>query len=601
MTSLVICSPILGTVSVKGVVVFDLLIVGGTVVDGSGAPSRRADVAITNGLIVAVEPTIVGEAHEVIDATGLLVTPGFIDIHTHYDGQVSWDTLLDPSSGHGVTTVVVGNCGVGFAPVRPGQEEWLVQLMEGVEDIPGTALHEGISWEWETFPQYLDAIDARRYAVDIAAYVPHGAVRGYVMGERGARNEDATAQDIKEMARIVQEAREAGAVGFSTSRTMGHKARDGEPVPGTFANTDELNAIADALTAAGGGIFEVAPEVLPSGGDQPTMGMTEELQWMGDLALRTQLKVTFLLLQYATMPDTWRQALDFSADVMAQGGWLRPQVAARPFGMMVGWAGYHPFLKRPTFIELAASCSLPELKRELAKPEIRERILAEHDEPVNSSVQFDGLGPALGMILHNVFSMGDNVDYEPTSDMSVKALAEAAGVTPLEMAYDLLNEKNGDAFLMFPTLNYVGGNHDVIHEMITHPVAINGLSDGGAHVRMICDASIPTYLLTHWARDRDRGPKISVEEAVRLQTTATADVLGFHDRGTVAVGKRADINVIDFDNLHINPPHAVNDLPAGGRRLLQTADGYVATVVNGVVTRRDGVDTGARPGRLVRA
>jgi N-acyl-D-aspartate/D-glutamate deacylase len=580
---------------------FDLLIRGGTVVDGTGAPARVADVAVTNGRIVQVAATIVGEAAEEIDATGKLVTPGFIDIHTHYDGQISWDTLLEPSSGHGVTTVVVGNCGVGFAPVRPGREEWLVQLMEGVEDIPGTALHEGINWEWETFPEYLDAIDSRNYSMDIAAYVPHGAVRGYVMGDRGARNEDATPQDIAEMAALVREAREAGAVGFSTSRTMGHKAKDGQPVPGTFASSEELNALADALIAGGGGIFEIAPEVLPDGAGQPTMGMTEELQWMGDLALRTDLKVTYLLLQYATMPDTWKQALDYSSMIMDKGGYLRPQVAARPFGMMVCWAGYHPFAKRPTFISLAASLSLAELRTELAKPSVRAQILSEADEPVNTAVQFDGLATALGMIPHLVYAMGDSVDYEPTPAMSVKALAEAAGVSTFEMAYDLLNENGGTASLMFPTLNYVGENHDVIYEMLTHPAAINGLSDGGAHVRMICDASIPTYLLTHWARDRERGPKLSIEEAVRIQTTATAEVIGLSDRGQVAEGMRADINVIDFKNLRLNAPRAENDLPAGGRRLLQSADGYVATIVNGAVTRRNGVDTGARPGRLVRA
>jgi N-acyl-D-aspartate/D-glutamate deacylase len=580
---------------------FDLLIRGGTVVDGTGAPARVADVAVTNGRIVQVASTIVGEAAEEIDATGKLVTPGFIDIHTHYDGQISWDTLLEPSSGHGVTTVVVGNCGVGFAPVRPGREEWLVQLMEGVEDIPGTALHEGINWEWETFPEYLDAIDSRNYSMDIAAYVPHGAVRGYVMGDRGARNEDATPQDIAEMAAIVREAREAGAVGFSTSRTMGHKAKDGQPVPGTFASSEELNALADALIAGGGGIFEIAPEVLPDGAGQPTMGMTEELQWMGDLALRTDLKVTYLLLQYATMPDTWKQALDYSSMIMDKGGYLRPQVAARPFGMMVCWAGYHPFAKRPTFISLAASLTLAELRTELAKPSVRAQILSEPDEPVNTAVQFDGLATALGMIPHLVYAMGDNVDYEPTPAMSVKALADAAGVSTFEMAYDLLNENGGTASLMFPTLNYVGENHDVIYEMLTHPAAINGLSDGGAHVRMICDASIPTYLLTHWARDRERGPKLSIEEAVRIQTTATAEVIGLSDRGQVAEGMRADINVIDFENLRLNAPRAENDLPAGGRRLLQSADGYVATIVNGAVTRRNGVDTGARPGRLVRA
>lgn len=580
---------------------YDIIIRGGTVVDGTGATRRVADVAVKDGLIVEVGD-VVGEAREEIDARGLLVTPGFVDIHTHYDGQVSWDSLLEPSSGHGVTTVVVGNCGVGFAPVRPGQEKWLVQLMEGVEDIPGTALHEGIEWNWETFPEYLDAIDSRSYAVDVAAYVPHGAVRGYVMGDRGARNEPATADDVAEMARIVAEARRAGAVGFSTSRTMGHRARDGEPVPGTFADMDELRAIADALAAAGGGIFEVAPEVLPSGDDdQPTMGLMEELEWMGRLALETDLRVTYLLLQYATMPDTWRDALDYSARILDKGGYLRPQVAARPFGMMIGWAGYHFFTKRPTYQALAAQLSFEDLKRELAKPDVKAQILAETDLPTDDSVQFDGLGPRLAMILDNIYVMGDDVDYEPTRDKTVKAMAAAAGVDPLEMAYDLLNEHDGNACLMFPTLNYVNGNHDAIHEMLTHPAAINGLSDGGAHVRMICDASIPTYLLTHWARDRVRGPRISVEEAVRLQTSATAEVIGLDDRGVVAPGRRADLNVIDFENLRINFPHSVADLPAGGSRLLQSADGYVATIVKGRITRRNGADTGERPGRLVRA
>ena len=580
---------------------FDLIIRGGTVVDGTGAPRRRADVAIRDGKIAEVAESIVAEAREVIDASGLIVTPGFVDVHTHYDGQVSWDSLLEPSSCHGVTTVVVGNCGVGFAPVRPGREQWLVQLMEGVEDIPGTALHEGINWTWETFPEYLDAIDARRYAIDVAAYVPHGAVRGYVMGDRGARNEAATADDIAEMARIVREARAAGAVGFSTSRTMGHRARDGEPVPGTFADSAELNAIADALVEAGGGIFEVAPEVLPTGDEQPTMAMADELEWMAEIALRTDLKVSFLLLQYGTVPEQWRESLDFAREVYAKGGYLRPQVAARAFGMMIGWQGYHPFNKRPTYMRLAAIHAGDALLAELARPEVKSAILAESDEPADPNLQFDGIGGFLQMALDQLYVIGSECDYEPTRERSVAALANNAGVAPLEMCYDLLNEDGGRAFLMMPLLNYVGANEDVIHEMLTDPVAINGLGDGGAHVRMICDASIPTYLLTHWARDRQRGPKLSLEDAVRIQTSATAEFLGFDDRGVIAPGRKADINVIDFANLKLNYPHATDDLPAGGRRLLQGAEGYVATIVNGVVTRRNGVDTGERPGRLVRA
>jgi len=581
--------------------VYDLIVKGGTVIDGTGAPSFRADVAVKDGVIVEVAPAIVGEARETIDATGSIVTPGFVDVHTHYDGQVSWDTLLEPSSCHGVTTVVVGNCGVGFAPVRPGREQWLVQLMEGVEDIPGTALHEGIDWTWESFPEYLDAIASKNYAIDVAAYVPHGAVRGYVMGDRGARNEAATPDDVAEMARIVAEARRAGAVGFSTSRTMGHKARDGEPVPGTFADERELNAIADALVEAGGGIFEVAPEVLPTGGEQPTMSMADELSWMGQIALRTGLKVSYLLLQYGTVPDQWRESLAYSTRIVEQGGYLRPQVAARAFGMMIGWQGYHPFAKRPTYMRLAAELSGDALFGELARDEVRAAILSEVDEPADPGLPFDGIGQFLQMALDQLYVIGSECDYEPTRERSVVALASAAGVEPLAMCYDLLNADGGRAFLILPLLNYVDANEDVIHEMLTNPTVISGLGDGGAHVRMICDASMPTYMLTHWARDRRRGPRLELEEAVRLQTSATAEFLGFDDRGVVAPGRKADLNVIDFDNLRLEYPHAADDLPAGGRRLLQGATGYVATVVNGVVTRRDGVDTGARPGRLVRA
>ncbi len=580
---------------------FDLKITGGTIVDGSGAPRFVGDLAVRDGVIVAVGEHVEGDAAEVIDATGKLVTPGFVDIHTHYDGQVSWDTLLEPSSGHGVTTVVVGNCGVGFAPVHPGQEAWLVQLMEGVEDIPGTALHEGIDWSWETFPEYLDAIDRRQYAIDVAAYVPHGAVRGYVMGERGARNEPATAEDIAEMRRIVREARQAGAVGFSTSRTMGHKARDGEPVPGTFAGVDELTEIAAGLVDGGGGIFEVAPEIVTGNPELPTMGLMDELQWLRELALDTGLKVTYLLLQNDYAPDLYREALDFSEKVVAEGGYLRPQVAARPFGMIVSWASYHPFNKRPTYLALAASSSPEELRARLADPVVKAAILAEADEPVDPSVPFDGIGAMFAASLDKIYAMGSGVDYDPTADQTVAAIAEAKGADPLDTCYDLLNADGGTGSLMFPFFNYAYGSSDVIHEMLTSPVAIFGLGDGGAHVRMICDASMTTYLLSYWARDRTRGPKLPLEDVVRMQTSATAGVLGFDDRGVIAPGKRADLNVIDFGELRLAPPRVVRDLPAGGSRLMQDAHGYVATIVNGVVTRRDGVDTGARPGRLVRS
>ena len=573
----------------------DLIIHGGTIIDGTGAPRYVADLAIDRGIIAAIG-TDLGEAVEQLNATGLIVTPGFVDIHTHYDGQATWDDLLEPSSGHGVTTVVAGNCGVGFAPVRPGKEEWLVQLMEGVEDIPGTALHEGISWGWESFPEYLDVLDARTYSIDIATYVGHGPIRAYVMGDRGARNEPATPADIAGMKQLVTEAIRAGAIGFSSSRTLNHKARDGEPVPGTFAAEDELNGLADGVTDAGGGLFEVAPQGLEFEAEV----FLGEVDLLSRIALRTGLPVTFAMLQNERNPDSWRAALDKVDATNAAGGNMRPQIAARPFGMMIGWANNNPFTKRPTLIDLIGRLSGDKLRNELRKPEVQAAILAEADLPSDPSIQFDALGPFLQMMLDKIYAMGDTPNYEPAAENTVTALATANGVSPLEMAYDLLNQAEGNAFLMLPFFNYVGGTQDAILEMLRHPATVSGLSDGGAHCRMICDASIPTYVLSHWARDR-KGDKLSLEDAVKCQTSDTAEVVGFHDRGVLAVGRRADINIIDMESLDLEYPRAVDDLPAGGRRLMQAAHGYVATIVNGEITRRNGIDTGARPGRLVRS
>ena len=575
--------------------IHDLIIRGGTVVDGTGAPRFLADIAIGNGRITAIGNDL-GDATEVLEATGLIVTPGFVDIHTHYDGQATWDSLLEPSSGHGVTTVVAGNCGVGFAPVRPGKEEWLVQLMEGVEDIPGTALHEGISWGWESFPEYLDLLDSRRYAIDIAAYIGHGPLRAYVMGDRGARNEPATNDDIAGMKKLVTEAIMAGAVGFSSSRTLNHKARDGEPVPGTFAAEDELNGLADGVVDAGGGLFEVAPQGLEFEAEV----FLGEVDLLSRIALRTKLAVTFAMLQNERNPDSWRIALAKVDETNAAGGNMRPQIAARPFGMMIGWANNNPFTKRPTLISLVSRFSGEQLFAELRKPAVRATILSEADLAADPSIQFDGLASFLQTMLDKIYAMGDPPNYEPSPENTVAELAAARGVSPMEMAYDLLNESNGTAFLMLPFFNYVGGTQDAIYEMLQHPATVSGLSDGGAHCRMICDASIPTYVITHWARDR-KSLKLTLEQAVKMQTYDTAEVVGFHDRGTIEVGKRADINVIDIEELELEYPRAVDDLPAGGRRLMQAARGYVATIVNGEVTRRNGIDTGARPGRLVRS
>ncbi len=571
----------------------DLKIVGATVVDGTGSPRFEADVAVRDGRIVEIGRHVEGGASETIDAAGLLLTPGFVDIHTHYDGQATWDEVLEPSSGHGVTTIVTGNCGVGFAPVRPGTEAWLIQLMEGVEDIPGTALAEGMSWDWETFPEYLDVLEKRRFALDVGTQIAHGAVRAYVMGERGARNEPAGPADIEAMAAIVREAVAAGAFGFSTSRTLGHRAMDGEPVPGTFAAEDELFGLGRAIRDGGGGVFELAPA---GAAGEDVVAPRKEVEWMRRLAADTGIPVSFALLQVDADPRLWKGLMDESLAAIEQGARLVPQVASRPFGILIGFATNHPFSDRPTFRRLAHTLPPPELALALTDPVHRAAILTEEDAPDGKG----GLGRSLGGALDRIYVMGDPPDYEPTPDRSVAAIARASGQDPMAVLYDQMCEHGGRGLLMLPFFSYSDGNHDAIREMLTHPAGVAGLGDGGAHCGVICDASMPTYLLTHWARDRHRGPRLDLEWVVRKQTHDTAALYGFTDRGTIEVGQRADLNLIDFDRLRLGRPEVVHDLPAGGRRLIQHAEGYRATVVNGVMTRRDGADTGARPGRLVR-
>jgi N-acyl-D-aspartate/D-glutamate deacylase len=571
---------------------FDLKITGGTIVDGTGAGRFVGDVAVKDGLVVAVGAVVEGEAAASIDATGQIVTPGFVDIHTHYDGQATWDEVLEPSSGHGVTTIVTGNCGVGFAPVRPGSEEWLIQLMEGVEDIPGTALAEGMTWGWESFPEYLDVLDRRRFAVDVGTQIAHGAVRAYVMGERGARNDPATPEDIVAMAALVREAIEAGALGFSTSRTLGHRAMDGEPVPGTFAAENELFGIARAVRDGGGGVFELAPA---GAAGEDILAPQKEVAWMSKLAAETGLPVSYALLQVDAAPELWRELMDESMAARDRGANLVPQVACRPFGVLVGFGTNHPFSARPTYRRLAASLGPKELGEALADPANRAAILGEDDLP--------GAGGIASMIpqsLQRVFVLGEPPDYEPTPDRSVAAIAESVGRDPMAVLYDEMAAGGGKGLLMLPFFSYSYGNHDAIREMLTHPAGVAGLGDGGAHCGVICDASMPTYLLTHWARDRRRGPTLDLEWVVRKQTKDTAELYGFDDRGVIGTGKRADLNVIDFDRLQLSQPTVVYDLPAGGRRLIQRATGYTATIVGGAVTRRNSIDTGARPGRLHR-
>ncbi len=566
----------------------DLIVRGGTVVDGTGAPATVTDVAIDDGKVTKVG-AVDGEAREVVDATGKLVTPGFVDVHTHYDGQVTWDPTLTPSSWHGVTTVVMGNCGVGFAPARPDKHDWLIGLMEGVEDIPGAALSAGIRWGWETFPEFLDFLDGEKLALDIATQVPHGAVRGYVMGERGARNEPATPDDIEAMAKIVREGIEAGALGVSTSRTIAHRAIDGEPVPGTFAAEDELFGLGGALAEAGAGVFELAPAGVMG---EDLAASDKEMDWMRRLARETDRPVTFALIQHDLDPDQWARMLDLATEVFDEGVPIRPQVAGRPLGLLLGLQTFHPLRDRPSYREIDP-LPLDEKVARLREPEVRERILAE--SPVRDDrMAFIGLG------LDRIFRLGEPPDYEPLPEESVAALAEQSGRDPWELFYDLLLENDGRELLLRPLSGYSRFTHDPIREMVLHPATALGLGDGGAHVGAICDASIETYMLTHWVRDRWRGPRIPLEVVIRKMTMDTATLYGLGDRGTLEPGKKADVNVIDLDGLVLHRPEMVYDLPGGARRLLQAADGYTATIVSGETVMRDGRATGARPGRLVR-
>ena len=578
---------------------FDLKIINGTIVDGTGADRFVGDIGIRDGVIVAVRRGggLEGEAAETVDATGLVVTPGFVDIHTHYDGQVTWDDVLEPSSQHGVTTIVSGNCGVGFAPVRPGYEDALIELMEGVEDIPGTALSAGMTWGWESFPAYLDRVEDRHLAIDYGVQLAHSAVRTYVMGDRGARNEPATPEDIDLMAKYVQEAVEAGALGFSTSRTLGHRAMNGEPVPGTFAAEDELFGLGRAMARGGSAVFELAP--MGAAGEDIVAPRTE-VEWMRRLAAEIDRPVSFALIQVDAAPELWREIMAESLAAHEAGAPIYPQVAARPFGMLLGFPGHHAFSKRPTYVELKRTLGREELAAALCTPEVRARILSETDLPSDPAVLFDGMNAMAQMMLDRTYQLGDVPDYEPTPDRSVGAIAASTGRDPLEVLYDAYAQHGAGAMTMVPFFNYSHGNQDAVREMLLHPAGVSGLSDGGAHCAMICDASYPTYLLSFWAKGRTRGEGLPLEYVVKKQTHDTATLYGLTDRGVIAEGRKADLNLIDMDRIEIGRPYMAHDLPAEGKRLLQGATGYVRTIVSGVTTRLNGVDTGARPGRLVR-
>ncbi|MCH9671813.1 MAG: amidohydrolase family protein [Gammaproteobacteria bacterium] len=568
----------------------DLVITGGTIIDGSGNPAAVGDIAVDAGRITQAGGRA-GPARRTINADGRIVTPGWVDIHTHYDGQATWDPYLTPSSWHGATTVVMGNCGVGFAPANPASHDWLIELMEGVEDIPGSALAEGINWSWETFPEYLDALEGMPRALDIGTQAPHGAIRAYVMGERGARNEEATADDIAKMSAIVEEALRAGALGFSSSRTMLHRSLNGEPVPGTFAGHDELVGIGRALGRVGHGVFEIASD-FGIGGMQGRFG--DDIEWMSRLSKETGRPVSFALGQSQRAPNEWREILAMTESAVANGANLLAQVAVRPAGMLFGFeSSFHPFFGHPTYMQLAELPVAERLQR-LAEPSVRDKILSEE------STLKGRFSATVIQDTARMFPLGDPPVYEPKPDCSIEAIAARKGVQPLAELYDLMLEQGGRALVYYPLLNYADFDFEPLYEQLNHPHALLSLSDGGAHCGLICDVSSSTYLLSYWTRDRDRGPRLGLEQAVAMQTRKTALAYGLADRGLLAPGLRADINIIDYEQLGVGKPEIVYDLPAKGRRLIQKATGYDASIVAGEPVFEYGEPTGAMPGKLIR-
>jgi len=565
---------------------FDLIIRGGTVHDGLGNPGRLADVAVKGGRIAAIG-NITGSATETLDAHGLLVTPGFVDVHTHYDGQATWTQRLQPSSGHGVTSVVMGNCGVGFAPCKPAERDLLVKVMEGVEDVPEVVMTEGLPWNWQTFPQYLDALAARTFDVDVAAQLPHSALRVYVMGERAAAQEPPTAEDLAAMRQLTTQAIQAGALGVTTSRNLMHRTKAGALAPSLFSDEDELGALADGLKDAGAGVFQIIPA--PMGDAQAEFGL------MRRLAERSGRPLSYTLIQMPTGDRTaWRQSLAALSQAAADGLPMRALVAPRPVGMFYGLElSFHPFAFHPSY-KAIAHLPLAQRVARLREPALRAQLLAELPEdsnPVNlktvKSFQY-------------AYAWGAQADYEPDLAQRIDRRADAAGLSLEEFAYDLLLADEGRAMFYQPGANYRDGNLDAVREMLGHPQAVVGLADGGAHYGMICDASFPTYYLTRWARDAQGAQQIPLPQAIAALTSVPAALAGMSDRGRLVPGLKADINLIDLARLQVHVPTVAHDLPAGGRRMHQRADGYVATIVAGSITYRHGEATGALPGRLVR-
>jgi N-acyl-D-amino-acid deacylase len=564
---------------------YDLIIRNGTIIDGLGGEPHVGDVAVRGGVIEAVGSVNGSGAKREIDATGLLVTPGFVDLHTHYDGQSIWSERLTPSSAHGVTTVVMGNCGVGFAPCRQADHDVLVDVMAGVEDIPGVVMTDGLPWTWETFPEYLDTLDAGKRDIDVAAYLPHSPLRVYVMGQRGADREPATPEDLAKMRALAKEAMEVGALGFASSRLTIHKTESGSPIPSYDAAREEIEEIARGVVDGGGGLLQFVPDI-PSGGYQPV------LQTVFDVAEDVGLPVTFTLVVANAGDPTWPDAITMVEKANAAGGDITAQLLPRPIGLIIGLQlTANPFVLYPSYREIA-HLPLSERVAEMRKPEVRARILADkpgHGHPILYVTQ----------MWDWIFPLGDDPNYEPDPADSIGARARAKGVAPMEEAYDRLLDDDGRAMLLVATSNLEHNSLDTVGELLHRDDVVLGLGDGGAHYGMICDASYSTYFLAHWARDRKSG-RFTVAEAVRELTSVPARIAGLGDRGRIAVGYKADLNVIDHGGLRLHKPVINHDLPAGGRRLDQIADGYVATIVSGEVIAENGVPTDARPGKLVR-
>jgi N-acyl-D-aspartate/D-glutamate deacylase len=561
----------------------DLVIRGGNIADGSGGELFEADVAIKDGRIIELGK-VTAKGKEEIDAKGKLVAPGFVDVHTHYDGQVTWSHDITPSSQNGVTTAIMGNCGVGFAPCRPSDHVRLIQLMEGVEDIPEPVLSAGIPWAWESFPDYMDWLSKRDFDIDVGAQLPHAALRVYVMGERGARRDPSTEDDNKAMAKLAREAVRAGALGFSTSRTLNHRTSTGDFTPTLKAGEDELTAIADAMHGVGRSVLQFVLDLST---------LDEDLPMMLRVADNTRCPITFSITQNDRAPRRWRETLDTINAAAARGLSITAQIAARPVGLLLGLElSRNPFQTHPSYREIA-KLPLAERVARLRQPDVRAAILSETatatDDPLFFRPNYD-----------KMYLLGDPQDYEQSPERTLGAQAKRQGKRPEELAYDAMLTEDGRGMLYVPFLNYADGNLDATREMLCDPRSVPGLSDGGAHCGIICDASFPTYLLTHWTRDRTRGEKLSIPFVVAVQSRKTALSVGLTDRGLIAPGYKADVNVIDYDRLHLHPPKVHYDLPVGGRRLLQQVDGYDATIVSGVVTRRGAASTGAHPGQLIR-